>query len=409
MVSSLSLAPPFPEFAFFHHANIQSRRASCRQYNERDAVSCKFYRSKEFSRNLIYGNYPTSFTAAAWKLSAHRTIRQSHSIKIMIEGDLLFSLRKLAKLQKKSIFVLLLSCWILTIQQACYEQDKIVLSPKSQTITTGITYDLRNNLQFNSADVVGCFSTLIPISCYISKNDYFDYLCQKVATICNETYKKSDISFESISRLVQNPEKQGIGNSLFSTCFSFAAFNQLGKTCAENITPFHFHEAAFELWLGLGELRSGVIEGDLMYDSTKFSRRGAENIAASFLLFLENISSCTDISEFRLSEIYKKMRSQQMNFLSRSSAYKGRESTLENVFHTVQRDTPLINTTWDILTKAMKGIESESKIMEHSLADKNKISTYGNILDDISALAAKILKLHGTSKKYSNFNTSAKL
>jgi acyl transferase domain-containing protein/acyl-CoA synthetase (AMP-forming)/AMP-acid ligase II/acyl carrier protein/NADP-dependent 3-hydroxy acid dehydrogenase YdfG len=399
MVASTSLPPPLPEFAFFYHANIQSQLlASCYKEDERDIISCKFYRSKEFSRNIICGNFPSSFRDTGLGARKRRTIRQSHSIKIMIEGDLLFSLRKLGKLHKKTIFVLLLSCWILTIQQACYEQDRLVVSPKSQTITTGITYDLRNNLQFNYADVVGCFSTLLPISCYVSKNDNFDYLCQKVSTVCNATYRNSDVSFESISRLVQNPKNGGTGNALFSTCFSFAAFNQLGKSCAENITPFHFHEAAFELWLGLGELRNGMIEGDLMYDSTRFSRKRAENIAACFLLFLENISSCTDISELRLSEIRQRITRQQMNFLSRSSAFKCRRSNLENVFHTVQRNSPLISTTWDFLMNAMKSMEDKSRIIEHALANKSKISTYGNLFDDISTLATKILKLHGTTK-----------
>ena len=87
-----------------------------------------------------------------------------------------------------------------------------------------------------------------------------------------------------------------------------------------------------------------------------------------------------------------------MNFLSRSSAFKCRRSNLENVFHTVQRNSPLISTTWDFLMNAMKSMEDKSRIIEHALANKSKISTYGNLFDDISTLATKILKLHGTTK-----------
>ena len=53
----------------------------------------------------------------------------------------------------------------------------------------------------------------------------------------------------------------------------------------------HYNEAAFELWLGIGEIAKGGMKGNLMYDTTVFSRRTAAAIAASFTACLERAVS----------------------------------------------------------------------------------------------------------------------
>jgi len=63
-----------------------------------------------------------------------------------------------------------------------------------------------------------------------------------------------------------------------------------------DVTAVRFHEAVFELWLVIGEVANGGMTGDLMYDTTVFSRRTAAAIAASFTACLERVVSDPGVS-----------------------------------------------------------------------------------------------------------------
>ena len=98
---------------------------------------------------------------------------------------------------------------------------------------------------------------------------------------------------------VPTPRRAGGGNPLFSTCFSFVSlpFHTSDSTAPiPDVNAVRFHEAAFELWLGIGEIAQGGMTGNLMYDTTVFSRRTVAAIAASFTACLERVVSDPGVS-----------------------------------------------------------------------------------------------------------------
>jgi non-ribosomal peptide synthetase component F len=68
------------------------------------------------------------------------------------------------------------------------------------------------------------------------------------------------------------------------------------RTDGKSTRPVVLSPMAFKLWLGIGEIAKGGMTGNLMYDTTVFSRRTVAAIAASFTACLERVVSDPGVS-----------------------------------------------------------------------------------------------------------------
>lgn len=244
--------------------------------------------------------------------------RPCASIAIDISPELATALRSGAAREGRTAFSTLISAWALTLRRQAetapswtstgMEQGQS--KPEHQEVNDlvfGTAFDLRGMTGLSTSETVGCFSTLLPVRCNLRAvsdsvdNDAdnggeisdvaFGSLAAHMHRVCQAAFKHPDVPLLGIIERLMPPRRAGGGNPLFSTCFSFVSLPRFSDMDASvsipDVTAVRFHEAAFELWLGIGEIAKGGMKGNLMYDTTVFSRRTAAAIASSFEACLE--------------------------------------------------------------------------------------------------------------------------
>jgi len=146
------------------------------------------------------------------------------------------------------------------------------------------------------------------------------------------------------------PRRAGGGNPLFSTCFSFVSLplhtsnSSAPSAPMPDVTAVQFHEAVFELWLVIGEVAKGGMTGDLMYDTTVFSRRTATAIAASFTACLERVVTDPGVSLDDLDERIAMPRAEASVPRSLAPSAESAQSAVARLCDATERGAPADST-----------------------------------------------------------------
>ena len=167
--------------------------------------------------------------------------------------------------------------------------------------------DLRNSTGLNEFHSIGCFSAMLPTQCEFSsvRNGLFDGLAFRIHIFCQAVFELMDVPLMGIIDRIDLGSKRckAEGNPLFTTCFSFVSHSQLQKASGidgvisdKKASLARFYEAAFDIWLGIGEMGTASMMGNLMYDATIFSRRSAASLLMSLKASLKQVVCKPNIS-----------------------------------------------------------------------------------------------------------------
>jgi acyl-CoA synthetase (AMP-forming)/AMP-acid ligase II/3-oxoacyl-(acyl-carrier-protein) synthase/acyl carrier protein len=303
------------EFGFFAHAAAQARQSTADQVEKvdhweellmggagkvSDASGISVGGFKPLNLRLDYP--PPGEGGGATVVG---TKRACASISIDIPPRLATMLRSGSASKGRTAFSTLISAWALTLRRQAENRQEANAAAGTAAVPIddlvfGTAFDLRSMTSLSTSETVGCFSTLLPVRCNMGDvragDGSFEDLAGHMHRVCRSAFKHPDVSLLGIIERLNPPRRAGSGNPLFSTCFSFVSLPRFseGSSSANvndnaipEVTAVRFHEAAFELWLGIGEIAKGGMKGNLMYDTTVFSRRTATALAASFKACLE--------------------------------------------------------------------------------------------------------------------------
>lgn len=259
------------EFGFFAHAAAQARQSTADQVEKLDhweefltgagAVGAGTGSSVGFKPLNLRLDYPPSGDVP----SAASVKRPCASISIDISPSLAAMLRSGAASKGRTAYSTLISAWALTLRRqaenrSASEHHSVV---PVDDLVFGTAFDLRGMTGLSTSETVGCFSTLLPVRCNVADvqegsggDGSFQGLAGHMNHVCRNAFKHPDVSLLGIIERLNPPRRAGGGNPLFSTCFSFVSLPRFDdkSDSIPDVTAVRFHEAAFELWLGIGEI-----------------------------------------------------------------------------------------------------------------------------------------------------------
>ena len=144
---------------------------------------------------------------------------------------------------------------------------------------------------------------------------------------------------ELVGKLFPNAMRfSGAGNALFSQCFSFMSVPHGGHDSSFVSLPFP--EAAFEMWLGVGEYTDAsgrcIVAGNLVVDASLFGNASAQRMVSAWTAALHAISSADDASTTSLAHVTDTMRSALRLSLGTPAAALVPEQPTEDAFAFLQ-------------------------------------------------------------------------
>ncbi|XBO85426.1 condensation domain-containing protein [Bacillus licheniformis] len=258
------------------------------QYKDYSEWQRDFYQKDEMKRqkdywlNIFKGeipvlNMPTDFPRP-----------QMHSVEgdrigFVIDGELTKKLKRIAKDNGATMYMLLLAAYTVLLRTYSGQEDLVIGTP------------IQGRKHHELKHVIGMFVNTLAMRNYPKGDKTFAAYLQDVKETALKAYENQDYQFDDLVEQL-NLDRDMSRNPLFDTMF---VLQNLEKADAEieglTFEPFEsdVHISKFDLTLSAIE-KDSKVEFDLEYCTKLFKRETVERMAAHFVRVLEDISNRPD-------------------------------------------------------------------------------------------------------------------
>ncbi|MCY8372394.1 non-ribosomal peptide synthase/polyketide synthase, partial [Bacillus haynesii] len=258
------------------------------QYKDYSEWQRDFYQKDEMKRqkdywlNIFKGeipvlNMPTDFPRP-----------QMHSVEgdrigFVIDGELTKKLKRIAKDNGATMYMLLLAAYTVLLRRYSGQEDLVIGTP------------IQGRKHHELKHVIGMFVNTLAMRNYPKGDKTFAAYLQDVKETALKAYENQDYQFDDLVEQL-NLDRDMSRNPLFDTMF---VLQNLEKADAEieglTFEPFEsdVHISKFDLTLSAIE-KDSKVEFDLEYCTKLFKRETVERMAAHFVRVLEDISNRPD-------------------------------------------------------------------------------------------------------------------
>ncbi|MGO4964300.1 MULTISPECIES: bacitracin non-ribosomal peptide synthetase BacC [Bacillus] len=245
-------------------------------------------RQKEYWLNIFKGEIPVLNMPTDYPRPQMHSV-EGDRIGFAIDGELTKKLKRIAKNNGATMYMLLLAAYTVLLRTYSGQEDLIIGTP------------IQGRKHHELKHVIGMFVNTLAMRNHPKGDKTFAEFLQDVKETALKAYENQDYQFDDLVEQL-DLERDMSRNPLFDTMF---VLQNLEKADAEieglTFEPFEsdIHISKFDLTLSAIE-KDSKIEFDLEYCTKLFKRETVERMAAHFVRALEDISNRPDM---RLDQI----------------------------------------------------------------------------------------------------------
>ena len=254
-----------------------------------------------------------------------------------IDQTLTSQLVQIAKEEKVTLFMLLLSAYKILLHNYSGQEDICVGTP------------VANRANKELEEVIGCFVNTLALRTDLSGNPAFTGLLQQVKERTLAGYENQEAPFEKVVELISNNRDLGRG-SIFQVMFSFnnAMENATGKMeqlvdILASAPKFSSHSirqtANFDLTLNASE-QDGVLQFGFEYNTDLFQESTIQRMCQHFIKLLESIAGGKDRKLDALTILSQQEKDQILNQFNHSEKEAPPATNVLNLIQEQARNKP---------------------------------------------------------------------
>ncbi|MBI0421286.1 amino acid adenylation domain-containing protein [Acinetobacter sp. ACIN00229] len=216
------------------------------------------------------------FNKSPTTLTSHR----ANSISIILEADVVTSLRKISQKNQVTIFIFLISVFGILISRYSRQNDICIGYPVSN----------RNHIELEG--VIGFFVNILPLRIQLEEVTTFEELLKKIRENIFEASEYQDIPFEKVVEILQ-PYRELNRAPLFQTLFTLdTLIPKRIRNSYLKMTPLltsSTNDTQLDLTLSLTETIEGSISGVIEYKADLFDQIKIEKMVEHFNVLLKYV------------------------------------------------------------------------------------------------------------------------
>jgi amino acid adenylation domain-containing protein len=223
------------------------------------------------------------------------------SLAIDFDPDLSDSLARLARERGATLFMVMLTAWLVVLHRLCDDEDIVIGIP------------VANRSRAETERVVGFFINTLPLRLNVTGNPSFEALIDQVRDRFLEGFEHGDAAFERVVERLNLPRSRShapLVQTLFGQHNAGGDLPELPGLTATPI-PLHNGTSKFDLNVELAEA-DGVLEGSVEFDTELFERATVERMVEVWRSVLEGMTA-QPASRIGSIPLLSKARSEAIN------------------------------------------------------------------------------------------------
>ncbi|WP_040951501.1 non-ribosomal peptide synthetase, partial [Gorillibacterium massiliense] len=230
------------------------------------------------------------------------------TVKLEIPRESAKRLKELAKREDMSLFMVLLTAYLIVLHRLTQQEDLVVGTP------------IAGRMNRSLEEVLGFFANTLAIRVKLAGNQTVKELLQAVKAQCLGAYEHQAYPFDMLIEKL-NPERSLSQSPVFSTMFDYMKNENATDDFVIDWGKAEFYTSKFDLQLSFVEERDSDLYGLFIYNTDLFKQETVKRFAELYELAVEAVLGSTEATVGGIEllsakdrDVYRRMNDTQVDY-----------------------------------------------------------------------------------------------